>query len=115
VQSRIRENWILDQLEREHEAEWIKEKILLKETIIANYLDRKRIAEHMTDMSDRFDWLKEFAIGSPKPFMSAEAKLLHGSGGLINVWKNMAKNGTLAAIQERMRKLYEAYMQHQDE
>lgn len=105
----------MDQIEREHEAEWIKEKIFLKETIIANYLDRKRIAEHMTDMSDRFDWLKEFEIGSPKPFMSAEAKLLHGSGGLINVWKNMAKNGTLAAIQERMRKLYEAYMQHQDE
>lgn len=115
LQSRIRENWLLDQLECEYEAEWSKEKLLFKELALAPYLDRRRLLDHTNDIADRLNWLKDFAIGSPKPFMTAEAKLLQGSGSLINVWKNMAKSGTLAAIQERMRKLYEAYTQQQDE
>ena len=105
----------MDQLECEYEAEWSKEKLLFKELALAPYLDRRRLLDHTNDIADRLNWLKDFAIGSPKPFMTAEAKLLQGSGGLINVWKNMAKSGTLAAIQERMRKLYEAYTQQQDE
>lgn len=114
LQSRIREEWIIDLLEREYEAEYTMSKILLKEIILAPIISRKQVIDHMNDVSDRVDWLKDFSLGSLKKYLTAEEKLLNGSGGLINVWKNLAKSGKLAEIQERMTRLYEAYTQQQD-
>lgn len=114
LQSRIREEWILDILEREYEAEYTMSKILLKEIMLAPIIDRKHVIDHIKDVGDRVDWIKDFSLGSLKKFLTAEEKLLNGSGGLINVWKNLAKSGKLAEIQERMTRLYEAYTQQQD-
>lgn len=114
IQSRIREEWVLDLLEREYEAEYTMSKILMKEIMLAPIIDRKHVIEHMKDVGDRVDWLKDFSLGSLKKYLTAEEKLLNGSGGLINVWKNLAKSGKLAEIQERMTRLYEAYTQQQD-
>lgn len=114
LQSRIREEWILDILEREYEAEYTMSKILMKEIMLAPIIDRKHVIDHIKDVGDRVDWIKDFSLGSLKKFLTAEEKLLNGSGGLINVWKNLAKSGKLAEIQERMTRLYEAYTQQQD-
>lgn len=114
IQSRIREEWVLDLLEREYEAEYTMSKILMKEIMLAPIIDRKHVIDHMKDVGDRVDWLKDFSLGSLKKYLTAEEKLLNGSGGLINVWKNLAKSGKLAEIQERMTRLYEAYTQQQD-
>lgn len=114
LQSRIREEWILDLLEREYEAEYTMSKILMKEIMLAPIIDRRHVIDHIKDVGDRVDWIKDFSLGSLKKFLTAEEKLLNGSGGLINVWKNLAKSGKLAEIQERMTRLYEAYTQQQD-
>ena len=114
IQSRIREEWVLDLLEREYEAEYTMSKLLMKEIMLAPIIDRKHVIDHMKDVGDRVDWLKDFSLGSLKKYLTAEEKLLNGSGGLINVWKNLAKSGKLAEIQERMTRLYEAYTQQQD-
>ena len=114
VQSRIREEWVLDTLERECEAEYAMSKILMREIMLAPIIDRKHIIDHIKDVGERIDWIKDFSLGSLKKYLTAEEKLLNGSGGLINVWKNLAKSGKLAEIQERMTKLYEAYTQQQD-
>lgn len=114
IQSRIREEWVLDLLEREYEAEYTMSKILMKEIMLAPIIDRKHVIDHMKDVGDRVDWIKDFSLGSLKKYLTVEEKLLNGSGGLINVWKNLAKSGKLAEIQERMTRLYEAYTQQQD-
>lgn len=114
LQSRIREEWILDLLEREYEAEYTMSKILMKEIMLAPIIDRRHVIDHIKDVGDRVDWIKDFSLGSLKKFLTAEEKLLNGSGGLINVWKNLAKSGKLAEIKERMTRLYEAYTQQQD-
>lgn len=115
LQSRIRENWILDLMEREIETEGHMNRMTMRETVLAPHLDRKKVFDHISRINDQLNWLKDFKLGSLKPFLTAEAKLLQSSGGLINVWQNMAKDGTLASIQERMRKLYEAYTQQQED
>lgn len=114
LQSRIREEWILDLLEREYEAEYTMSKILMKEIMLSPIIDRRHVIDHIKDVGDRVDWIKDFSLGSLKKFLTAEEKLLNGSGGLINVWKNLAKSGKLAEIKERMTRLYEAYTQQQD-
>lgn len=115
LQSRIRERWVIDSLEREVSAEFLSKKIMFRELVLSTFFDRKKVLEYISDTCNRLEWLNNFGLGSLQKFMTAEDKIKENSTDLINVWKNMAKSGTLASIQQHARKLYEAYIQQQQE
>ena len=82
--------------------------------MLARYIDRKKIVDHIDDVLSRLEWIHEFGLNSRVPFKTKEDQLKDSSSELINVWHNLAKSGKLAAMQRHARKLYEAYIQQQE-
>lgn len=109
-QSIVREELILHMLEQEHAAEWVWKSKLLGEILLAPNINKKYLAQHLTDTNYRMEWLRNFAAFSTVPFQTYEEKIAGSAGNMIKVWKKWEKDGTLTKIADRIKRHYETYI-----
>jgi hypothetical protein len=102
----VREELVLQMLSDEQEAELLQENLLQSSVTLAPHLAPDKITKRLGFISNFLHYIFYKKEYSNAKYETEEDKLRKEGAGMIKVWKQMIKNGTIASFAKLAKKKF---------